>query len=418
MNRVFRNAALTDGKTVDFAVSSGKIVGINPALENLENFSEHDLGGRLVLPGFFETHCHLDKTLTISKVRNSAGTLLEAIHNWHAFKPSLTKADYLERGTRALEWAIRQGTLALRTHVDVDAGRASNRFEARSAQDAKGLLALEAMLELRERFKDLITVQIVALGGPGLGGASFAAMVDALELGADLVGGCPAIRPDGGAEIEAALELAQRFGKGVDLHMDENMDPNSRWLEVLTNKVLERGFEGQVTAGHCCSLEFMAQSDAERVMDRVAEAKINIVTLPACNLVLQGRGIHPAPRGITRVKELLERGVNVVAGTDNVQDPFQPLGNYDLLAAAHLTALSAHLTTDPELHEVYAMVTSRAAKVLGRSAELEFGARADFVVLGAKNVLEAVRGVPERLAVFRAGEPLFSRLGEASSWTS
>lgn len=418
MNRVFRDAALPNGETVDIAVSSGKIVALNPELENLENFSELDLGGRLVLPGFFETHCHLDKTLTISKVGNSTGTLLEAIHNWHAFKPTLTKADYLERGTRALEWAIKQGTLALRTHVDVDAGRASNRFEARSAQDAKGLVALEAMLELREHFRDLITVQIVALGGPGLGGAEYTAMVDALELGADLVGGCPAIRPDGGAEIEAALELAERFGKSIDLHMDENMDPNSRWLEVLANSILERGFQGQVTAGHCCSLEFMAQSDAERVMERVAEAGIHIVTLPACNLVLQGRGLHPAPRGLTRVKELVERGVNVVAGTDNVQDPFQPLGNYDLLAAAHLTALSAHLTTDPELKEVYAMVTSRAAKVLGQSAELEVGARADFVVLDANNALEAVRGVPDRLAVFRAGEPLFNRLAEDRIWTS
>ena len=403
MNRVFRNAALQDGKTVDFAVSSGQIVALNPVLEVLEHFEELDLRGRLVLPGFFETHCHLDKTLTISKVGNTAGTLLEAIRNWHAFKPSLTKANYLERGTRALEWAIRQGTLALRTHVDVD---------------SKGLVALEAMLELKERFRDLIGVQIVALGGPGLGSSEMGAMRDAITLGADLVGGCPAIRPDGGAEIEAALELAQRLGKGVDLHMDENMDLNSRWLEVLANRVLERGFEGQVTAGHCCSLEFMAQSDAERVMDRVAEAGIHIVTLPACNLVLQGRGLHPAPRGLTRVKELLERGVNVVAGTDNVQDPFQPLGNYDLLAAAHLTALGAHLTTDPELREVYAMVTSRAARVLGQSAELEVGARADFVVLGAQSVLEAVRGVPERLAVFRAGEPLFSRLGEAPAWTS
>ena len=402
MNRIFRNAALPDGKMVDFTVSSGQIVAINP-VDTLEHFEKLDLKGRLVLPGFFETHCHLDKTLTISRVGNSAGTLLEAIHNWHAFKPSLTKADYLERGTRALEWAVRQGTLALRTHVDVDAG---------------GLTALEAMLELKERFRDLITVQIVALGGPGLGGSEYGAMVDAITLGADLVGGCPAIRPDGGAEIEAALELAERFGKGVDLHMDENMDPNSRWLEVFANSILERGFEGQVTAGHCCSLEFMAQGDAERVMDRVARAGIHIVTLPACNLVLQGRGLHPAPRGLTRVGELLERGVNVVAGTDNVQDPFQPLGNYDLLAAAHLTALSAHLTTDAELLEVYAMVTSRAAKVLGQNNELEVGARADFVVLNAESVLEAVRGVPERLAVFRAGEPLFSRLGEALSWTS
>ncbi len=401
MNRVFRNAQLSSGDKVDFSITSGKITALGANLV-LEQADEIDLAGRLVLPGFFETHCHLDKTLTISRVGNSAGTLLEAIHNWHAFKPTLTKADYLERGIRALEWAVRQGTLALRTHVDVDSKH----------------VALEAMLELKERFRDLITVQIVALGGPGLSGTDHAAMVDALEMGADLVGGCPAIRPDGKAEIVAALELAQRFGKGIDLHMDENDDPNSRWLEVLADLVLERGFEGQVTAGHCCSLEFMAQSDAERTMDQVAKAKINVVTLPACNLVLQGRGTHPAPRGVTRVKELLERGVNVVAGTDNVQDPFQPLGNYDLLGAANLTAMAAHLTTDAELLEVYAMVTSRAAMVLSQISELEVGARADFVVLGAESVLEAVRGVPERLAVFRAGEALLSRLGEARAWTS
>jgi cytosine/creatinine deaminase len=388
---VLRNARVDDGQLQDIALESRKIVAISDKLGD-SGREERDLEGRVVLPGFVEAHCHIDKTLTIDRVGNAAGTLLEAIHNWIAFKPQLTREDYLARGRRALLMALRMGTTNLRTHVDVD---------------ANGLLALESVLELKQEFAGRVDMQVVALGGPSLSDAEFAAMQHALEMGADIVGGCPAIRSDPKAEVMRALELAEQFGRLVDLHVDENENPESLALEMLAEETISRGLEGRVTAGHCCSLAFVDDRTAARVIEKVARARINIVTLPACNLVLQGREMNPAPRGLTRVKQLLEAGVNVVTGTDNVQDPFQPLGNYDLLAASNLTALAAHMTGRTQILETLEMTTTRAARVLGLEHHgVRVGCIADLVVIDAQSRLEALAQVSTNRMVIKAGRIL------------
>jgi cytosine/creatinine deaminase len=388
---VLRNARSDDGTLQDVALEAGKIVAMAGTLED-SGREERNLEGRIVLPGFVEAHCHIDKTLTIDRVENASGTLMEAIINWVAFKPTLTTDDYLARGRRALLMALRAGTTNLRTHVDVD---------------ANGFLALESVLELKQEFSGRVDMQIVALGGPGVTDAEFAAMQNALEMGADIIGGCPAIRSDPKAEVVRALELAEQFGKPVDLHVDENENPESLALEVLAEETITRGLEGRVTAGHCCSLAFMDERTADRVIEKVARARINIVTLPACNLVLQGRKMNPTPRGLTRVKQLLEAGVNVVTGTDNVQDPFQPLGNYDLLAAANLTALAAHMTGRAQMLETLEMTTTRAAKVLGLEHHgLRVGCNADLVVIDAQSKLEALAQVSTNRMVIKAGKIL------------
>ncbi len=325
----------------------------------------------IVFSGFTESHCHLDKTLTIKEVGNPSGTLMEAIHKWVAFKPSITKADYLQRGALALNMALAAGTTRLRTHVDVD---------------ASGFLALETMLELREVFKDKLLIQLVALGNPS---EEMHLMRQAMQMGADAVGGCPAIRADGKLEVINALELAAEFNKPVDLHMDEN--DQSNFLEVLADLVLETGFTLPVMAGHCCSLDFMPESDAVRVIQKVAAAKISIVSLPACNLNLQGRGVHPMPRGITRVAQLLEAGVNVCFGSDNVQDPFHPVGNYDLLYAAHLGATATHLTHQAGLEAAFKMITSNADFALGLEP-----LSTQNVILEAETAIDAVRSIAKR----------------------
>ena len=388
---VLRHARVDDGALQDIAFEAGKIVAISDRFED-SGREERNLEGRVVLPGFVESHCHIDKTLTVDRVENASGTLMEAIINWVAFKPSLTTDDYLARGRRALLMALRMGTTNLRTHVDVD---------------ANGLLALESVLELKREFAGRVDLQIVALGGPGVSNAEFAAMQQALEMGADIVGGCPAIRSNSKAEVLRAFELAEQFGKHVDLHIDENENPESLSLETLAEETIARGLEGRVTAGHCCSLAFMDERTADRVIEKVARAKINIVTLPACNLVLQGRKMNPTPRGLTRVKQLLEAGVNVVTGTDNVQDPFQPLGNFDLLAASNLTALAAHMTGRTQMLETLEMTTTRAAKVLGLEHHgLQVGCNADLVVIDAQSKLEALAQVSTNRMVIKAGKIL------------
>lgn len=407
---LLRNARVADdGPLVDIALQGERIVRMAPKLE-VSAREERDLGGRVVIPGFVNVHAHLDKNLTLERVGNTSGTLLEAIERWVAFKPQLTRADYVERASRGLEMAVLNGTTAMRTHVDVD---------------ANSFMALEAILEVRERYRDAISLEVVALGAPGLGGCELQAMEDALELGADLVGGCPAIRPDGHAEITAALELAERAGKRVDLHLDENENPDSRWLEVLADEVIARGLEGVVTAGHCCSLDFMDQSTADRIMDRVAQARIAVVALPACNLNLQGRGQHPVPRGVTRIRELLKRGVNVCVGSDNVQDPFHPVGHYDLLSAAQLTVMVAHMTSPSEMLETLEMVTSRPARTMGfEDHRLAEDVKANFTVLDAKSRTSCLTVLPPRIATFRHGKLVSSSSGtvsvmgrEVSRWT-
>ena len=388
---VLRNTRVDDGALQDIALESGKIVAIADKLED-SGREERNLEGRIVLPGFVEAHCHIDKTLTIDRVENDSGTLMEAIQNWVAFKPTLTRNDYLDRGRRALLMALRAGTTSLRTHVDVDSA---------------GLLALESVLELKQEFAGRVDLQIVALGGPGENDAEYSVMRTALEIGADIVGGCPAIRSDPKAEVLRALDLAVQFAKPIDLHVDENENPESLSLETLAEETIARGLEGRVTAGHCCSLAFMDERTAARVIQKVARARINIVTLPACNLVLQGREMNPVPRGLTRVKQLLEAGVNVVTGSDNVQDPFQPLGNYDLLAASNLTALAAHMTGRTQMLETLEMTTARAAKVLGLEGYgLRVGCVADLVVIDAQSRLEALAQVSMNRMVIKDGKIL------------
>ena len=291
------------------------------------------------------------------------------------------------------------GATAMRTHVDVDADCLKI-----------GFTALEALLELKKEVADVLDLQIVALGNAGVSTDETAALRGALELGADLVGGAPALTDDSAQSLHATFDLAEAFNKGIDLHIDETEDPAVLTLQTLAERTLERGFQGRVTAGHCCSLDFVADEVATRVMDKVAEAEINVITLPSCNLVLLGRGRHPAPRGVTRVRDLLEKGVNVAAASDNVRDPFNPLGHYDPLFTANLTAHTAHLTGAEELGACVKLVTTHAARLMGlENYGLTEGARADLVILDTTRRGDAVTSLPARLATFKAGRCVVRR---------
>ena len=359
-----------------------------------------DLGGSVVLPGLIDAHVHLDKTYTSAP--NRSGTLQEAIAVWKEAKPRLTFESYVERALRAVRAALLNGTTAIRTHVDVDA--------------EGDFTALEVLVEVRKRIKDVMDLQIVALGNPGVNRAETAALRRALELGADLVGGAPALTDDPAGCIDAVFDLAETFGKPIDLHIDETENPEIMTLETLAEKTLLRGFEGRVTAGHLCSLDFAPDDTAARVMDKVAEAGLNVVTLPSCNLVLLGRKQHPTPRGVTRVNELLEHGVTVAAASDNVHDPFNPLGHYDPLFIANLSAHAAHLTGEAQLGTCLELVTYRAAAVLGLpNYGLHEGAAADLVVLNTARYPDAVSGLPARLATFKGGR-LVVRQRHRADW--
>ena len=340
------------------------------------------------LPAFVDAHVHFDKTYV--PLVNTSGTLQEAIELWVKEKSKLDELSYEQRALKAVKQALLNGTTFIRTHIDIDA--------------SYDLRALTAILQVREKLRDSCDIQIVALGNPGADETETIAMKEALELGADLVGGAPALTQNPERCIDAAFDLAERYDKDIDLHIDETEDPEIKTLEYLAEQTLERGFQGRVTAGHCCSLSFMPDEVAARIIDKVAEAELNIITLPSCNLNLMGRGRHPIPCGSTRVKDLLETDVNVAAASDNVQDPFNPFGQYDALMNANLIAHTAHMSSPLELKACLDMVTKNAAKITGEKSELKAGEPANLVILDTTSKDDIVTTLPKRLATFYRGK--------------
>jgi cytosine/creatinine deaminase len=385
---LLRRARITDGSgLVDIAITGDRIAAVGP---DLSHTATHiwDLESRVVLPGLVDLHTHLDKTFLTAP--NLSGTLLEAIEIWRQVKLSRTYADFQMAARRALQSAIANGVTAMRSHVDTE--------------HETDLVAVEALLDLRQQMRHQIDLQLVALGFPGNTAENDRTMATALEMGVDLVGAAPAITPDPTATIDAVFALAERFGRPIDLHIDETEDPQMMTLSTLAQRTLAHGMQGSVTAGHCCSLAFADAKTAAEVIEQVAAAGIHVVTLPLCNLVLMGRGMHPVPRGVTRSKELLQAGVNVSAASDNVHDPFNPFGSYDLLQIASLHAAVAHMTGEQELYMVLEMVTANPAQLLGiDSYGIHPGATADLVILDTERVLDAVTAPPPRLATFKEG---------------
>jgi len=388
---ILRQARLTDSAPLtNIAIAAGRITAVGAALP-LTAVNEWDLQGRVVLPGLVDAHTHLDKTYF--PLHNQSGTLIEAIEVWRAHKRNRTREQIQATVRRALQTAVANGVTAMRSHVDVEA--------------TSDLATVETILALREEWRGVIDLQLVALGYPSGSAEQRDAMRSALTLGLDYVGGVPALTPDPQAEVDAAFALAEAFGKPIDLHVDETEDPHMLSLATLAEKTVAHGMQGQVTAGHCCSLAFVDGATAERVMDKVAQAQLHIITLPSCNLVLMGRNHQPPPRGVTRVKELLARGVNVSAASDNVSDPFNPFGSYDLLQIANLNAHLAHLSGEAEIQQSLQMVTQNPAKALGLADYgVAVGKRADLVVVDTTACLEAVTTVPPRLATFKNGRLL------------
>jgi len=354
------------GGAVDIAVDRGRISAVAAAIA-ARGEQEWRGGGRLIMPALADPHHHLDKAGLVGKLGASTD-LADARARFTALRLQLTREDLVERGARILDWAVRHGVSALRTHADVDR--------------IVGLRHVEAALELKDRYADRLDLQIVAFQ-PGAvqldDEISWQKLHEALGLGCDAVGGTTGNRgQDAPALIERALRLAAREGVMVDLHLDETLDPAVQNLETLADLTQRHGLEGRVTASHCCSLSVAAPAHRTRAIEAAAQAQVHVIALPLTNLYLQGR--DSGLRGIAPVAELLAGGVNVACGSDNVQDSFLPTGNADPLLAAQVLGLAAHLSDPCYLLE---SVTSRARAAMGLKAAQEWcaaGAPASFAV--------------------------------------
>jgi cytosine deaminase len=381
---------------------------------------EHLLGaltperGWLVLPALAEPHAHLDKAFLSERVVNPTGDLMGAIEAMIAYSAQVTSADIVERAERAARLMLANGATAIRTHADLT--------------EEDGLRNVEALLDVRDRLRDLVHIEVSVLCGWPSTGAAGRAQLDrlraAMQLGADVVGGCPHLEDDGAEATDHFLAVAAEFGRPVDLHTDETLDPGKLFLDHLSKRVTEMEFPYSVTASHCCSLTMQPEPVQRRIAEQVADAGIHVVALPHTNLFLLGREHqHAMPRGLTAVRALRSAGVNVAAGADNLQDPFNPVGRGDPLETASLMMMAAHLLPDDALHSVSAaprrlmglepadprsgdLVAVRAATV--REA-IAFGPADRIVVRGGRLVAGTLPSQAPPTAPIRAGESSHTR---------
>lgn len=380
----------------DIAISGGKIQRIS---EKIPEKGEHELDaeGRLVLPGFMNMHFHLDSVLTLGKPRyNESGTLWEGIEIWGELKEKLSVDDILSRVEVAVKWMAAYGTLWLRTHADTS---------------VRSLNTVKALVKAREMFKDLIEIQVTAFPQDGIltDPENQELLEKAVELGADNVGMIPHnewTREDGVRSIDIAFEIARKYNKDIDGHVDETDDPWSRFLEVLASRTVRHGWQGRVAAGHVTASHSWDPAYRYRISSLIRRAGISIVANPLINIHLQGRfDIYPKRRGMAPIKFFLERGINVALGHDCIMDPWYPLGVGDMLQALFMAVHVDHMMGIGDLRRALDLITYNGAKILRITDKygVDEGKEANLVILNARDELDALRILGPPLYVIKSG---------------
>lgn len=407
---VLRQGRLIDGLVVDIAIAHNQIIAIDADLP-ITAATELDIEGRLVSPPFVESHIHLDSALTAGEPRwNGSGTLFEGIDIWRERKASLTAADVKQRAISALKQQASYGVLFVRSHADVS---------------EPGLIALKGLLEVREAVKDWMTLQVVAFPQDGLYGSpkNEALMEEALRLGADVVGGIPhyeLTRDDGVRSVHKIFELAQRYSRLIDVHCDEIDDPQSRFLEVMAGECIRSGLNSEVTASHTTAFGSYDDAYALKLMGVLRRARLNFIANPLINITLQGRtDTYPKRRGVTRVKELWQSGLNVSLGHDCIQDPWYSLGTGNLLSVAEMAVHVCQMTGQAEIDACFDMVTAGGARTLNLGEEygIEVGRPANLVVLDAKDRYEALLNRATVRTVISRGKVLVETVPPVVRWS-
>jgi len=394
---IVRNANLPDDRRgLDIAVEVGRIAAVEPSISASAKV-EIDATGRLVSPPFIDPHFHMDATLSLGLPRmNVSGTLLEGIALWGELRRIVTRQEMVERALRYCDLAVTQGLLFIRSHVDTSDPR---------------LVTVEALLEVKEKIKPYIDLQLVAFPQDGYFRAKegLASLKRALDMGVDVVGGIPHFErtmEEGRASVEALCRIAADRGLPVDMHCDETDDPMSRHIETLTAETVRFGLQGRVTGSHLTSMHSMDNYYVSKLIPLMAEAAINVTANPLINILIQGRhDTYPKRRGMTRVRELMEAGLNVSFGHDCVMDPWYSMGSGDMLEVGHMAIHVAQMASIEDKKRIFDGLTVNAARTLGLEGYgLEKGCNADLVVLQATDTLEALRLKPNRLAVIKKGK--------------
>ncbi len=399
LDLLITRATLPDGRTqMSVAVQDGRITEVSEGLQAPAHETV-DAAGQLLSPPFCDPHFHMDATLSYGLPRvNQSGTLLEGIALWGVLKPLLTEEALVERALAYCDWAVAKGLLAIRSHVDTS---------------DPSLLPVRAMLEVKKRVAPYLDLQLVAFPQDGVlrtkGGLDN--LTRALDLGVDVVGGIPHFErtmADGAASVKRLCELAAERGLPVDMHCDESDDPLSRHIETLAYETQRLGLQGRVNGSHLTSMHSMDNYYVSKLIPLIAESGVSAVANPLINITLQGRhDTYPKRRGMTRVPELMAAGVTVAFGHDCVMDPWYSLGSGDMLEVAHMGLHVAQMTSQAGMRQCFDAVTVNAAQVMGLAGYgIEAGQDASFVLLQARDAVEAIRLRPTRLKVWRRGRLL------------
>jgi cytosine deaminase len=397
LDLLITRASLPDGRQdMSIAVQNGKIVEITPGLQAPAH-ETLDAQGQLVCPPFVDAHFHMDATLSYGLPRvNQSGTLLEGIALWGELKPLLTQEALVQRALQYCDWAVAKGLLAIRTHVDVCDAR---------------LLAVDALLDVKRRVAPYIDLQLVAFPQDGVlrSPGALENLKRALDQGVDVVGGIPHFErtmQEGAASVKLLCEIAAERGLLVDMHCDESDDPLSRHVETLAFEAQRLGLQGRVVGSHLTSMHSMDNYYVSKLLPLMRESQLGVVANPLINITLQGRhDTYPKRRGMTRVPEQLAHGLIVAFGHDCVMDPWYSLGSGDMLEVASMGLHVAQMTSQAAMRQCFDAVTLNPAKLMHlQGYGLEKGCSADFVLLQARDPIEAIRLRATRLKVFKGGQ--------------
>ena len=398
---VVTNAQLLDGRLVDIEIRGGCIDRLIPAGEGdpsaFETERYYDANNSLVTPPLVEPHTHLDETLLAGNpFWNESNTLEEGWRTSAKVRADMNIESYKERAKTVLKWFLANGITRVRSHVNTG---------------PEGLEAVDALIEIREEYSDLIDLQLVAFPSASLYDGDETKLdrfEESLEMGLDIVGGIPHIentREKGVKHVKTIVDFAEKYNKPLDPHIDETDDPQSRFTEVLASETLERGIGDRTTASHVTAMHSYSNAYADKLIRLIADSGMSVITNPLSNAVLQGRyDDYPRRRGHTRIDELQDAGVTVGIGQDDIVDLFHSYGDGDALKTAFVLVHYAHMNGHKDVSTLWNMLVEANASIYGiENYGIKEGMEGSLVVYDGRSPFDVLRTQSPRSLVLSEG---------------
>ncbi|MDN3563245.1 amidohydrolase family protein [Paeniroseomonas aquatica] len=396
---ILRDARLPDGTATDIGVAGGVIAALALGLP-AEAAEVVECGGRLVSPGFVETHIHLDKTCTIDRCACETGRFPHrAMERTSAIKSTFSVEDVTDRASRTLQKCIGHGATTMRTHVEVD--------------PLVGLRGFEGVKALVEAYRWAIDIEICVMPQEGLlnNPGTDALMVAALRNGARVVGAAPSYDSDPAGQIRRVFELAREYDADIDMHVDSGSSAAHLDTRLVCDLTEQYGWGGRVACGHLTKLSTMPLPELDAMARRMADAGVALTVLPSTDLYLGGRDRdHRVERSVADANRLHRLGVTCSISSNNILNAFTPMGDGQLIRMANLYANVVQQAMPEALRDTWGMFTSNSAKLLRKSDYgIAVGNPADLILVDAPDPVAAIREIAPTLMGFKRGRRTFTR---------